>query len=159
MIPEPLEIHRANLDDRRIVDLLATHLAIMRAQSPAESVHALDLAQLRAPGLSIWAVWCADELLAIGALKLHCASPRRNQIDAYTSLRATARCGNRSARAHPCSARAQGLSRLSLRPARNPSSHPRALCTLAMASASAGHLRLSSRSNSVFMTLELASAI
>jgi putative acetyltransferase len=42
----------------------------MRAWSPPESVHALDLARLRAPEITFWTLWDDDdELLACGALK------------------------------------------------------------------------------------------
>lgn len=34
--------------------LLAEHLGQMQAQTPAGSVHALDLSRLRAPGIVLW---------------------------------------------------------------------------------------------------------
>ena len=49
--------------------LLAEHLAQMRAQSPACSVHALDLGGLRAPGVSFWCAWDGAQLMGCGALK------------------------------------------------------------------------------------------
>ncbi len=52
-----------------IVDLLATHLAEMHANSPAGSMHALDLAELRGPGITFWSVREGAELLGCGALK------------------------------------------------------------------------------------------
>lgn len=50
--------------------LLDEHLADMYATSPPESVHALPVEALRAPGISFWSAWTADELLGCGALKL-----------------------------------------------------------------------------------------
>lgn len=41
----------------------------MALHSPAESVHALDLDALRAPGMSFWTVWQASQLAGCGALK------------------------------------------------------------------------------------------
>ncbi|MEU2252072.1 GNAT family N-acetyltransferase [Nocardia xishanensis] len=52
-----------------IVDLLATHLAEMHANSPAGSMHALDLTELREPGITFWSAREDDELLGCGALK------------------------------------------------------------------------------------------
>jgi len=49
--------------------LLEQHLADMYATSPPESVHALDLDALRAPGITFWSVWEGEELLGCGALK------------------------------------------------------------------------------------------
>ncbi len=52
-----------------IYALLQEHLAGMRALSPPESVHALDLAALRHPSITFWTVWDGADLMACGALK------------------------------------------------------------------------------------------
>lgn len=65
-------IRRAGLDEPQVLDLLALHLAGMRANSPAGSVHALDTAGLAHPAVTLWGVWRADALACIGALK-HCS--------------------------------------------------------------------------------------
>ena len=49
--------------------LLNEHLDNMRAISPPESVHALDLSKLRQPDISFWTIWDGGELLGCGALK------------------------------------------------------------------------------------------
>lgn len=49
--------------------LIREHLDSMYAQSPPESVHALDLATLRAPDITFWTAWEGDVLLGCGALK------------------------------------------------------------------------------------------
>jgi putative acetyltransferase len=41
----------------------------MRANSPPESVHALDIDGLRASDVTFWSVWLADEIAGCGALK------------------------------------------------------------------------------------------
>lgn len=64
-----MRIAPGDLDDPRIVAILEAHLATMRATSPPESIHALDLAELRAPEISFWAGWDAETLIAVGALK------------------------------------------------------------------------------------------
>ncbi|WP_263119418.1 GNAT family N-acetyltransferase [Cellulomonas fimi] len=49
--------------------LLAEHLTDMRAGSPPESVHALDLDQLRHPSVTMVTAWVGTLLLGCGALK------------------------------------------------------------------------------------------
>lgn len=49
--------------------LLNEHLQGMYALSPPESVHALDLERLRAPGITFWSAWDGELLLGCGALK------------------------------------------------------------------------------------------
>src|SRR4051812_5561441 len=50
--------------------LIARHLAGMRANSPPESVHALDIDRLRSPEVTFWSVWAGDEIAGCGALKV-----------------------------------------------------------------------------------------
>lgn len=60
------------LDDLRgpeIRALLEEHLLNMRALSPPESVHALDLDGLRQPHIRFWTAWSGEALLGCGALK------------------------------------------------------------------------------------------
>ena len=52
-----------------VIDLLALHMRGMRANSPAESVHALDLTGLRSPEVGFWTVWDEDELMGCAALR------------------------------------------------------------------------------------------
>lgn len=49
--------------------LLAEHLSDMRAGSPPESVHALDIDQLRDPAVTMVTAWWGTLLLGCGALK------------------------------------------------------------------------------------------
>lgn len=65
-------MRRVVLDDLRGVPirlLLEEHLRDMRAWSPPESVHALDLDQLRRPEISFWTLCEGNALLGCGALK------------------------------------------------------------------------------------------
>jgi putative acetyltransferase len=50
--------------------LVARHLKGMRAASPPESVHALDIDGLNAPGIQLWSVWVGETLAGVGALKV-----------------------------------------------------------------------------------------
>ena len=49
--------------------LLNEHLQSMYELSPPESVHALDLEQLREPAITFWSAWEESLLLGCGALK------------------------------------------------------------------------------------------
>jgi putative acetyltransferase len=49
--------------------LVARHLAGMHASSPAESVHALQIDQLRGPAVTFWSAWLGEEIAGCGALK------------------------------------------------------------------------------------------
>ncbi|WP_203136045.1 GNAT family N-acetyltransferase [Microbacterium sp. JZ31] len=49
--------------------LVAQHLAGMHAQTPAESVHALDIDALRDPAITVWSAWIGEELAGVAALK------------------------------------------------------------------------------------------
>ncbi|MDH2445268.1 GNAT family N-acetyltransferase [Amnibacterium sp. CER49] len=64
---------RVEPDDPRrpdVVALLVDHLADMHRESPPESVHALDVEALAAPGITFWSVRDDDGLLlGCGALK------------------------------------------------------------------------------------------
>ena len=64
-----IRIIPADLDDRRVIDLVTLHMTLARAQSPPCSAHALDIDGLRTPDIRLWAIWDGDALLAIGALK------------------------------------------------------------------------------------------
>ncbi|HSG91955.1 MAG TPA: GNAT family N-acetyltransferase [Pseudomonadales bacterium] len=63
------EIRPDDLRGPQIAALLAAHLDDMRATSPPESVHALDLDGLRVPEVSFWAVWAGAALAGCGAMK------------------------------------------------------------------------------------------
>jgi putative acetyltransferase len=49
--------------------LVARHLAGMHASSPPESVHALQIDQLRGPDVTFWSAWLGEEIAGCGALK------------------------------------------------------------------------------------------
>lgn len=58
-----------DLTDDVVVAFLEAHVAQLRAASPPGSSHALDLAGLRAPGVSFWSAYDAGELVGCVALK------------------------------------------------------------------------------------------
>lgn len=60
---------RDDLTGAPVRALLAAHLADMRAHTPIESVHALDLDALRHPTVTVYTAWLGDDLVAVGALR------------------------------------------------------------------------------------------
>ena len=64
-----MHIRKDDLTGPEIHALLEEHLQHMRAVSPPESVHALDLDKLRQPAITFWTVWAGDSLMGCGALK------------------------------------------------------------------------------------------
>lgn len=64
-----MQIREDDLRGPRIAALLQGHIDEMHELTPPESVHALDLAALRAPELTFWSAWEGDELVGCGALK------------------------------------------------------------------------------------------
>ena len=105
------------VDDLRgpeIKQLLEAHLDLMRAITPPESVHALDLDGLRAPEVTFWTMWIDGELLCCGALKE--LSPTHGEIKSmHTAARARGRGLARKMVDHILSeARARSYTRLSL---------------------------------------------
>ena len=50
----PVDISLDDLRSADVVALLEQHVTQLRSLSPPESTHALDLAALRAPGVSFW---------------------------------------------------------------------------------------------------------
>ena len=64
-----LDICIDDLTDLRIAAFLEEHLADMRAVSPPESKHALDLAGLQRPEVTFWSVWSDSALVGCGAIK------------------------------------------------------------------------------------------
>jgi putative acetyltransferase len=62
-------IRKDDLSAPEIAELLRAHPDHAAAQSPPESVHALDLDRLRAPEITFWSVWLDGSLAGCGALK------------------------------------------------------------------------------------------
>jgi len=63
---------RIQIDDLigpEIHALLRQHLDDMAANSPPESIHALDLDELRRPEITFWAAWDNTSLMGCGAIK------------------------------------------------------------------------------------------
>lgn len=86
-----MEIREGDLDNPAIVELLKEHLRGMFANSPPESVHALDLDALRRPEIRFWSVWDGADLLGCVALKE--LDPRNGEIKSMRTAAAHLRKG------------------------------------------------------------------
>jgi putative acetyltransferase len=64
-----MEIKKDDLTGMEIAELIREHLHGMMLNSPPESIHALNLEQLRKPTITFWSAWEGNELLGCGALK------------------------------------------------------------------------------------------
>ncbi|HZT56142.1 MAG TPA: GNAT family N-acetyltransferase [Burkholderiaceae bacterium] len=152
-----MKIEIDDLSRPAIHALLNEHLRDMRAISPPESVHALDLDRLRRPEITFWSAWDGEMLLGCGALMA--LDRRHGEVKSMRTPAARRRRGaGRALLTHIIdTARARGYERLSLETG----------ATAAFAPAhqlyeSAGFTRTgpfgdyTDDPNSVFMTLALA---
>lgn len=64
-----MKIRLDDLSGPEIAALLQEHIDDMRAISPPESKHALDLDGLRKPDIAFWTVWDGGSLAGCGAIK------------------------------------------------------------------------------------------
>ncbi len=58
-----------DLSGGQVKALIAEHLQGMAADSPPESIHALNLDGLKKPEITFWCAWEGDDLLGCGAIK------------------------------------------------------------------------------------------
>lgn len=119
-----MHIELDDLTRPQVHALLEEHLANMYELSPPECVFALDLAKLRAPGISFWTVWEGDVLLGCGALKE--LSATQGEIKSMRTPKALRRHGaGRAVLAHILSvARQRGYETLSLETGSHPAFLP-----------------------------------
>ena len=64
-----IEIKIDDLSSFETAEFLDEHIQDMKAASPPESKHALDLEGLRKPEITFWTVWDESTLIGCGALK------------------------------------------------------------------------------------------
>jgi putative acetyltransferase len=109
-----MRIIEADLDDRRVIGLLQTHLTSARAQTAPGSAHALDLAGLKSSDISVWTIWENETLVGVGALKR--LSEDHGEVKSMHTAQAMRGKGAGSAmlRHIIAAARASRISRLSL---------------------------------------------
>lgn len=104
--------------------LLEEHLQQMRTLSPRESVHALDIAQLKQPEISFWTARDGEALLGCGALKQ--LDAQHGEIKSMRTPAALRRRGaGRALLAHIVDeAKRRGYRRLSLETGATPAFQP-----------------------------------
>jgi putative acetyltransferase len=107
-----------------VIELLRTHVTAARAETAAGSAHALDLSGLQTPDIQCWTLWEADVLLGVGALKR--LDAHHGEVKSmHTAKSARGRgAGSAVLRHIIATARADGLTRLSLETGSWPYFHP-----------------------------------
>ncbi|HEY9239372.1 MAG TPA: GNAT family N-acetyltransferase, partial [Burkholderiaceae bacterium] len=86
-----MNIELDDLTRPEIHALLEEHLRNMHALGPPESVHALDLGKLRAPGITFWSAWEGGLLMGCGALSE--LTPTHGEIKSMRTPQARRRTG------------------------------------------------------------------
>ncbi|ACR31355.1 GNAT family N-acetyltransferase [Burkholderia glumae] len=84
-------IKPGDFEHPQVQDLLSLHLQGMHANSPPDSVSALDLSGLRRPDIAFFTAWEDDSLLGCGALRQ--LSPTRGEIKSMRTYPAHLRRG------------------------------------------------------------------
>ena len=152
---------RIDIDDlsrSQVHRLLEEHLANMYELSPPEQVFALDLNELRAPGITFWTVWDEEALIGCGALNE--LSPTHGEIKSMrTPTMARGKGAGRAVLGHIISvARQRGYTRLSLETGTHPAFKPAHHLYRSHGFVLSGPFgTYGSNPHSVFMALELLS--
>jgi putative acetyltransferase len=109
-----MRIITGDFSDARVLELLRIHLTSSRANTAPGSAHALDIAGLQSPDVSFWTIWEGETLLGCGALKR--LAPDHGEVKSMHTAQAARRTGVGSAmlRHIVATARARGMTRLSL---------------------------------------------
>lgn len=109
-----MKIIQGNFSDPRVVDLLHVHLTSAKAETAPGSAHALDLSGLQSPDISFWTIWDGETLLGFGALK-RLSADHGEVKSMHTAQQVRGRgVGSAMLRHIIATARASGMSRLSL---------------------------------------------
>jgi putative acetyltransferase len=107
-------IIQGDFSDPHVAGLLRIHLTRARAETAPGSAHALDVAGLQRPDISFWTIWDDETLLGFGALKrLAVDHGEIKSMHTAQSLRGRG-AGSAMLRHIIATARASGMSRLSL---------------------------------------------
>lgn len=64
-----MDIKLDDLTGSEVAALIGEHLQSMALHSPPESMHALNLEELKKPEITFWSAWEQGELVGCGALK------------------------------------------------------------------------------------------
>lgn len=152
----PMKVELDDLTRPEIHALLAEHLRNMYEVTPAESVDALDLEQLRRLEITFWSAWDGPLLLGCGALKE--LDPEHGEVKSMRTPSALRRRGaGRAILAHIIEvARSRGYRRLSLETGSNAAFRPAQKLYESAGFTYAGPFAdYADDPNKVFMTMEL----
>lgn len=118
------EVREDDLTGQKTRDLLALHLAGMRASSPPDSVFALDLSGLLVPEVTVWTAWQNDQVASVGALKM--LPDGNSEVKSMRTAPAFVRKGAGAAILETiiAAAKARGSRRLSLETGSGPAFEP-----------------------------------
>ena len=119
-----MDIREDDLTDPRSLALLRLHQEGMLATTPAEHAYVLDASGLQQPDVTVWTAWRGDSVAGIGALKQF--DPTWGEIKSMRTHPNHLRRGVAAALLDHiiATARARGLSRLSLETGTAPSFAP-----------------------------------
>jgi putative acetyltransferase len=110
-----IRIESGDLSDRRVIDLLTTHVTRARRETAPGSAHALDVERLRSPGITFWAAIDNDGTL-LGVAALQELSPDHGEVKSMHTAESARRRGVGSLLLRYVIeiARARGMGRVSL---------------------------------------------
>lgn len=103
-----------DLSGPEIAGFLDEHVRQMRSLTPLESKHALDLDELRRPGVTFWSIVDGDTLVGCGAIKKLDAGHAELKSMRTTPMRKRSGIASRLLEHIITEARAMGFTRLSL---------------------------------------------
>ena len=84
-----------DLTDKRTIDLISLHLAGMTENSPVESIHALNVAELKREDITFYSAWEDNEIMGCGALKE--LTPKHGEVKSMRTAEKHVRKGVASA--------------------------------------------------------------
>jgi putative acetyltransferase len=109
-----LTILPGDLQDSRVVEMLHAHMTRAHAETATGSAHALDLTGLQSPDIRLWTVFDGDTLLGVGALKRLTADHGEVKSMYVDESKRRSGAGGAMLRHIIATARADGVTRLSL---------------------------------------------
>jgi len=86
-----IQIKVDDLSGPEVASLLSEHLRSLAEITPPESRHALNLDELRQPGVIFWSAWSGPDLVGCGALKE--LDPHHGEVKSMRTAKASLRKG------------------------------------------------------------------
>src|SRR5215212_6444039 len=90
-MPPEMQIKVDDLSGPEIAELLAEHLRCCATISPPQSMHALNLDELRKPEITFWSVWQGNKLAGCAALKQ--LDPQHGEVKSMRTAKPSLRQG------------------------------------------------------------------